>query len=292
MEESRFFKRNLLIAPIGGIRIACFVRNGKGVLTPRRSLPHYTLVYVTRGGGHYRDETGFECEVKAGDAILVFPGREHWYGPPPGGQWDEFYLVFEGPVFDMWRDTACFDAAKPVITLNPMEFWRDRIMQVIGGGPAESPDELLREAVRVQGLLADVQKAAHEDIEGDLLWMERAKAALVQTLEPKDAAVIVGQSYEAFRKKFKRLAGVSPGKYATGLLMEQACELLTEGDFLMREIAERLGYCDEYHFSRQFSKTIGWSPSEYRARLARNKSDAGLEYAGPDDAGLVSSSTV
>ena len=61
---------------------------------------------------------------------------------------------------------------------------------------------------------------------------------------------------------------MSPGKYRTAILVAQACELLTDETLTLRTIADRLGYCDEYHFSKQFSKTVGWSPKEYRARIS------------------------
>jgi AraC-like DNA-binding protein len=32
----------------------------------------------------------------------------------------------------------------------------------------------------------------------------------------------------------------------------------------MRDIAEALGFYDEYHFSRQFKKEFGISPREYK----------------------------
>ena len=50
--------------------------------------------------------------------------------------------------------------------------------------------------------------------------------------------------------------------------MEEACGLLSDKTLTLRDVAEKLGYCDEYHFSKQFSKTIGWSPREYRARIS------------------------
>lgn len=267
MWEEKIYKRNMQVSPIGGIRIACFLHNGVGVLTNRRVLPHYTLVYVTRGFGSYRDENGIETNVTAGDAILVLPGVEHWYGPPKGESWDEFYLVFEGAVFDMWRNTGCFDPNNPVISLNPQDFWRDRILSVISGGQAKDEDELLREAIRVQELLADIQKASHRDVGREIEWVEKAKYALGNSHDAWAAAAQMGENYEAFRKKFRRLAGLSPKKYQTSLVMERACELLELEGVYLRDIAEELGFCDEYHFSRQFSKTIGWSPSEYRARI-------------------------
>lgn len=270
MWEEKVYKQNLHLSPIGGIKLACFLNKGVGVLTTRRTLPNFTLVYVTRGHGSYRDERGVQLSVNAGDAILVFPGVEHWYGPPAGESWDEFYLVFEGPVFDLWKSSGCLDPNRPVVTLKPMDFWRDRILGLIGGTPASSESELVRETIRLQELLADIAQAGVEDVGDDIAWLEQAKAAIEKTMDVHLAAGLMDQSYEAFRKRFRKLAGRSPGKYRTGLLMEKACQMLSTPGVLLRDISDELGYCDEYHFSRQFSKTVGWSPSEYRTRIARD----------------------
>ncbi|MEM6476672.1 MAG: AraC family transcriptional regulator [Pseudomonadota bacterium] len=240
------------------------------MLTARRTLPHFTLVYVTRGHGRYRDERGIDLPVNAGDAILVFPGVEHWYGPPRGESWDEFYLVFEGPVFDLWRNSGCLDRDRPVISLRPMDFWRDRILGLIGGQKAVTESELMRETVGLQELLADIVQAAEQDMSDDIAWLEEAKAAISATMEVRAAARMLGQSYEAFRKRFRKLSGRSPGRYRTSLIMERACDMLSEPGVLLRDISDELGFCDEYHFSRQFSKTVGWSPSEYRSRIGRD----------------------
>ncbi|MEM7664908.1 MAG: AraC family transcriptional regulator [Pseudomonadota bacterium] len=270
MWEEKVYKQNLHLSPIGGIKIACFLNNGVGVLTARRTLPHFNLVYVTRGHGSYRDERGIELPVNAGDAILVFPEIEHWYGPPRGESWDEFYLVFEGAVFDLWRSSGCLDQDRPVISLRPMDFWRDRILSLIGGNRAHSEGELMHETVRLQELLADISQAGEEDTGDDIAWLESAKLAIAQTLDVRAAAARMDQSYEGFRKRFRKLSGRSPGRYRTSLIMERACEMLSEPGVLLRDISDELGFCDEYHFSRQFSKTVGWSPSEYRSRAARD----------------------
>lgn len=266
--QHTFFVRNLAISPLGGIRIACHLKDSVGVQTPTRILPHFTLVYVLKGGGAYEDETGVRCNVGPGDAILVYPGLEHWYGPAGGGRWDEIYLVFEGPVFDLWRKEQCFDGVKPVVHLHPMEFWVDRIKQAIGENNEGDPSKMIDEAVRVQSLLAEIQHAARDNIEGDIIWLQSAKDALQEASSPLEAAAALGVAYEVFRKKFRKLSGMAPGKYRTALVMEQACHMLAESSGTLKSIAGELGYCDEYHFSKQFRKTIGWSPSEYRARLS------------------------
>ncbi|MEM1052977.1 MAG: AraC family transcriptional regulator [Pseudomonadota bacterium] len=267
MWEEKIYKQNMHLSPLGGIKIACFLHNGVGVLTSKRTLPHFTLVYVTRGSGRYIDEKGIDVSVEAGDAIIVFPGRQHWYGPEQGKTWDEFYLVFEGPVFDMWRSTGCFDRDHPVLPLKPMDFWRDRILQVIGQRPARTEAELLAEAIKLQELLADMQQAGHDGMADEIEWLEGAKQAIANSMDIRKAAQSCGLSYESFRKRFRKLAGHSPGRHRTSLLMSQACEMLSKPGVRLRDISDELGFCDEYHFSRQFRKSVGWSPSEYRARI-------------------------
>jgi len=262
-DENRIFVRNLSVSPIGGIRIACFVKNGAGVLERQRELPHFTLVYVLKGG-----ETGAFFDVEMGDAILVVPGRRHWYGPEKGERWDELYLVFEGPVFDLWRDEGCFEDIDPVISLRPSEYWVDRIKTASGENNGGDPAKMMSEALRMQALLADIRAAAKSDAKADIVWLAAAKSALQKWEKPQEASKSMGLAYEVFRKRFRKLAGIPPGKFRTAQSMEEACDYLTNTACTLKEIAFELGYCDEYHFSKQFSKTIGWSPREYRARTS------------------------
>ena len=48
------------------------------------------------------------------------------------------------------------------------------------------------------------------------------------------------------------------------LKMREACKLLKVTDFYIYEVAQRLGYKDQYYFSRIFKKVVGISPKEYK----------------------------
>ena len=48
--------------------------------------------------------------------------------------------------------------------------------------------------------------------------------------------------------------------------MELAKDLLSEGTVSIKEVAYSCGFSDEKYFTRVFRKTMGMTPTEYRAK--------------------------
>ncbi|CAH0117699.1 HTH-type transcriptional activator Btr [Paenibacillus sp. CECT 9249] len=73
---------------------------------------------------------------------------------------------------------------------------------------------------------------------------------------------------------FKETYGQSAMEYLTDLRMNRAKRYLAETDERLREIAIKVGYRDEFYFSRKFKKEVGLAPSDYaknfRRRIAAN----------------------
>jgi AraC-like DNA-binding protein len=92
---------------------------------------------------------------------------------------------------------------------------------------------------------------------------------LVETPEtaPKAIARSLGLSYETFRKKFTRHTGQSPARYRLHRLIERARALITERNLSNKQIAETLGFYDEFHFSRRFHQVTGRSTRDFRRSL-------------------------
>lgn len=63
---------------------------------------------------------------------------------------------------------------------------------------------------------------------------------------------------------FKNIYGLSPRKYLSKLMLEEAELMLTNPQLSIEEISERLGYKNLSHFSRQFKRWKGISPNNYR----------------------------
>ncbi len=63
---------------------------------------------------------------------------------------------------------------------------------------------------------------------------------------------------------FKREVGQSVAKYIDDLLMSEAQTLIIYSDLSIGQISERLGFCDQFYFSRWFFRRFDASPKEYR----------------------------
>ena len=186
MEEHHAIRvRHAARSPLGAISVAGFIRHSQGLPAhPLRTLGSYALVYVIDGGGRYRDASGLTRSVRAGDLLLVFPDLPHTYGPEAGGHWTEWYVVFGGPVFDLWRRSGLLDPTEPVRHLEPVEAWSHRFATLLGepaGGNGEVGSPLL-EVCRLQELLGAALTDAGDRGE-EAAWLARAKALLEADLE-------------------------------------------------------------------------------------------------------------
>ena len=58
--------------------------------------------------------------------------------------------------------------------------------------------------------------------------------------------------------------GSTPAKHVKKIRLETACELITDENVRISEIAYRVGICDYNYFSKIFKKEYGVSPTEYK----------------------------
>ena len=73
-------------------------------------------------------------------------------------------------------------------------------------------------------------------------------------------------SYAYMCKLFKKEMKVSPKKYVIDKRINYARTLLSTDYYSVEEVAEMCGYKDTKHFSSEFKRICGMSPSEYRKK--------------------------
>jgi AraC-like DNA-binding protein len=238
-----------------------------------RILGSYAVVYLKAGEGWFEDDRGWRQAVAAGDLITLFPDIGHRYGPQQGQPWSEFYLVFSGGVFDLWRDCGLLNPAHPVVRLVPVEYWSRRLESVVEKSRVPVPGSSLLEACRLQTVLAEAVATGLNPTgkAEEPAWLALACEALEEDLDRAvdlpGLARRLHMSYDTFRRRFARAVGMPPARFRTHRIIERACLLMQQGKLTDKQVASRLGFCDAFHFSRRFRQVTGMSPRLYRRRF-------------------------
>jgi AraC-like DNA-binding protein len=263
---------------LGRVTLAGYIYDGNGVQGPR-VLGSYALVYLLAGSGWYCDTAGREERVRAGDLLMLAPDVGHSYGPAAGESWNEFYCVFDGPAFDLLRDVGLLAAERVIMHLPAIDTWLGRFEAALPSPALVTLSErtiaLSRFIQLVTEIVALDRDASHPVTPA---WIPQACRLLAAELDRSDApraiAAQIGVPYETFRKVFQRTIGDSPGRYHMTRRIDAACKLLLETDLTLAAIAERLGFANEFHFSRRFKQIAGLAPREFRRQMPqRNRRD-------------------
>lgn len=73
-----------------------------------------------------------------------------------------------------------------------------------------------------------------------------------------------GCSVSTLQREFRNCCNTTAGGYRRQVRMRLARQLLRNSELSIKEIAERTGYFDQAHFSREFKRTHGLSPQRWR----------------------------
>ncbi len=73
----------------------------------------------------------------------------------------------------------------------------------------------------------------------------------------------IGMSQPVLYKKLKAITGMTVNDFVKSVKMKHAAKMLRESTLTIYEVASLVGYEDTKHFSREFKKTYGVSPSKF-----------------------------
>jgi AraC family transcriptional regulator, transcriptional activator for feuABC-ybbA operon len=71
-------------------------------------------------------------------------------------------------------------------------------------------------------------------------------------------------------RTFKAATGYTIIEYFNKLKIDKSKELLIEGNKKVKEVAQELGFADEFYFSRMFKKAEGINPSEFCSKIVHD----------------------
>lgn len=114
----------------------------------------------------------------------------------------------------------------------------------------------------------EIKKIKSHDIVRDSISFMKQNIENSITLE--DIAQHVNYSTSHFSTLFSRRTSYAPMEYYNSLKIQRACTYLQFSNLKIKEIAFKLGYYDQFHFSKVFRKEMEITPKEYRTKYQEN----------------------
>lgn len=233
-------------------------------------LNRYALTWIVEGGGTTQLGDALH-ETRAGTVLCMTPGVELRHNWGARRSFQSFIVFDPGRVPRSWPAASDWIRQRE---LSGSETFFDLWRSVVGGyhaghgegGLLERSVELLLRMFLTGNVGGDVRLGAELPRP-----IERALDFLVQRAKTRDPRPRLDEVARAARlstphlcRLFRREFDATPLECAEMLRVERAAGLLERTYGTLAEIAEQLAYSSAFHFSRNFKRTYGMPPSEYR----------------------------
>ncbi len=225
--------------------------------------PEYAIVYLVEGAAQVRYPSEKQWTVNAGEAFQRYPGQKHDVYYPQ----DSFiyYIAMPAAVLELLQTGGFVPLRDVVLHVGTHPVLAQRFKQLSSRLRDSSYDNVWRLIPQMLQFMFELhhRHRLHREPPPALLETAQMLSEDFQTPLPEIARE-VGMSYHLLRKKFRQCFNMSLRTFRQIRRMEKARELLGQSHTSLRQIAELLGYCDYFAFSRHFQAYHGLSPRDYR----------------------------
>lgn len=231
------------------------------------------LIYCKDGEGWYM-VNGKRCTVGRNQFFVISAETPHIYAASDTNPWSIFWMHFTGEMADLLNDMynqthtipetsdSRFDARNQMFEEIFINLWRDYNIENL-----RYSSMVLWHFIGSLAYIPQFRLITHDDstdvIEKAISFM---KSSINKILSLEEIASHVNYSPSHFGLIFSKRTGFTPINYFHNLKIQAACRYLDFSDLKIKEIAQMLGYYDQYHFSKTFTKVMKISPSEYKSR--------------------------
>ena len=233
-----------------------------------RVLPEFQLVYVTSGEGLF-SLGGHVHRVKPGSVMLVLPGLLHTYCPLVESGWREYWVGFRGGYFSSLLSKGVLSPQKVFFETGANDTILSIFHHIFDDVKAQRPFYQMKTCSRILHLISELLTREKQNDQGSYYDNVVAKAKhlmesnIYGNLNLSAVYEELGVSASNLNEIFKAHTSVTPYQYFIKIKTRKAKGLLEEG-LTVKEVAYRMGFDDQYYFSRLFKNKTGFSPLEWR----------------------------
>jgi len=242
---------------------------------PPQDISGALLVYCVKGGG-WCELAGQLHTVRPGDLLVLPPDVPHTCGAHVSNPWTIHWALAAGGNIREYLNELGVSAKAPMVWMgDDLQLARlfNEVVRTLAQGATFL--NLLHASHALAHLLAVMIRHRHEQTRDTSDSVQKVAEGIIYMSEHLDQpmrvsalAALANLSPAHFSMLFKEQTGCSTRDYLHLLRIHRACQLLRTSTLNVKEIASRLGYQDQFHFSRQFKAFQGVSPSDYREQRA------------------------
>lgn len=238
------------------------VANKKFSFTPKE---YHLFHYVVSGKGYFIDN-GKKYSLKRGHIFYISPGEGRHYFPDDEDPWTYIWLGFDGTMAQSFLNRSGFSKTNSLFYDGEAHPLKDLFnglydvyqyagflnLECLGFGYQifSRMMNLFSEETRLSDRerhLHNAKEFMHNNYQFDITIL--------------DIATNVGVSPNYLSSIFSDFEGISTKQFLTKIRMEKALQLLETNQLKVKKIAELVGYKNQLHFSGEFKKYYGYSPT-------------------------------
>ncbi|OCO99254.1 hypothetical protein BC374_09495 [Ensifer sp. LC13] len=240
---------------------------------PIRKRFHQHVFVYTIGGRGLIEVRGQRFLAEIGSVVWLDTAQAYAHSCAPDSEtWRYLWMGIEGHGLDALyqflgvQQSPLFVPREPGIAQGAFE--------AVSGYLAErSPATDALASAAISGLIADmiaprlIGKAAAQDDLGEdrlLLVLSAMRDDLARAWTIDDLAACARLSPSQLFRRFRDMVGTTPMDWLRHERINQAKRLLVAPDAKVSAVAAVCGYPDPYHFSRDFRRVTGYTPTKFR----------------------------
>lgn len=233
----------------------------------KEGAEEYIFLYCTEGKGTVQVD-GRQYTLRENEAFTIPKSKRHCYYSDKSDPWSILWVHIKGEDLQFYPLDECrIVKFKSNRVKNRMLFLFELLFQVLDGNYTQGNFIYISEVLSL--IIAETYARERKDEVGEqnkhvtnIIKYMYAHLGENLTLEMICKEFELSKSY--VNSIFLRCTQHAPMDFFINLKIREACNALRCTDQYIYEIAQRLGYRDQYYFSRLFKKVVGVSPKEYR----------------------------
>ncbi len=235
----------------------------------------YVMHYILGGEGSIKTEDT-TYEVGPGDLFIFSPHSNVAYEPKRENPWRYIWIEFNGSSVKTILDATSFNNSNFIFKDNEKEYLKKTFVEMIHEDNLSTESS---EAILIVSYIFKVFSFLTKNYPKNENVNITKKEETIKKIERylyihyNDTNFSIGNVAEEFSfsqsyitRLFKSQTGITPIQYVDELRMKKAIELLNHHSLTIDQIAENIGYKNQFYFTKRFKRYYGMPPSKYKQK--------------------------